>query len=117
MKIVTKGDNTKLDSDTTNVTIKSSSCSSTGNRRQGKITGTTALMEYKKPDAKQLDCMHGPETEVEAGEYNVRIAATDTDFAGVLVTVTFAAADIDLCTTAGINSGNSKYSGKVNIVD
>lgn len=73
-------------------------------------------MEYKKPDASNWTVCTDSETEVEAGEYNVRIAATDTDFAGVLVTVTVAAADIDPPVPQPVSiPAIGKYSGKVNI--
>lgn len=116
LEIVTKGDNTKLDSDTTNVTIKARPAAPQVTGGKGKITGTTALMEYKKPDASNWTVCTDSETEVEAGEYNVRIAATDTDFAGVLVTVTVAAADIDPPVPQPVSiPAIGKYSGKVNI--
>lgn len=117
LKIVKHGDgHTTTESDPQELEIKARPAAPQVTGGKGKITGTTALMEYKKPDASNWTVCTDSETEVEAGEYNVRIAATDTDFAGVLVTVTVAAADIDPPVPQPVSiPAIGKYSGKVNI--
>ena len=62
---------------------------------EGKITGTTTLMEYKKTDSDVWEMCSADNTEVEAGTYEVRYAVVTTqgseEFASVSASVTVTA--------------------------